>query len=389
MQRISLAIVTGILVLGLAGCAGQGEETATPEVALDFVPVVSVTGEVVPARWATISAQANGRATEVLVEPGDEVAEGDLLVRLDSTDAQLALQQAEAALEAARAQLALLEAPPLLQEVAAADAAVEAAQAALSQALAQRNELAAGAIAAEIAAASAEVAGADAARKAARIRYDDVRGDDVDDWIKEEAALRSRAAEQALAVAQMQLAQVRGSAGARMREVDAGVQAAEAQRDIAQAQLALLQAGAADEQVAVAGAAVAQAGAALEVARVALARCQVHAPFAGTIGAVHVRVGELVAPGQSLVTLGDLATLRVETTDLDEIDVARAAVDQVATVTFDALPERVFAGHVTRISPMADPGAGGVNYTVVVLLDETDPVIRWGMTAFVDIEVEK
>jgi len=73
MRRISLAIVTGILVLGLAGCAGQGEETATPEVALDFVPVVSVTGEVVPARWATIGARANGRATEVLVEPGDEV----------------------------------------------------------------------------------------------------------------------------------------------------------------------------------------------------------------------------------------------------------------------------------------------------------------------------
>ena len=389
MQRISLAIVTGILVLGLAGCAGQGEETATPEVALDFVPVVSVTGEVVPAKWATISAQANGRVTQVLVEPGDEVVEGDLLVRLDPTDAQLALQQAEAALEAAQAQLALLKAAPLLQEVTAAEAAVEAAQAALSQVVAQRNELAGGAIEAEIAAAEAEVAGAEAARKAARIRYDDIRGDDVDDWVKKEAALRSRAAEQTLDVAQMQLAQVRVSAGARMREVDAGVQAAESQRDIVEAQLGLLQAGATEEEIAVVGAAVAQAEAALEATRVALARCEIHAPFAGTIGAVHARVGELVAPGQSLVTLGDLSTLRVETTDLDEIDVARVAVGQVATVTFDALPERVFTGDVTRISPMADPGAGGVNYTVVVVLDETDPVIRWGMTAFVDIEVEK
>jgi len=389
MQRLSIAIVTGVLALSLAGCAGQSEKTATPEAAPDFMPVVSVTGEVVPAKWATISAQANGRVTQVLVEPGDEVVEGDLLVRLDPTDAQLALQQAEAALEAAQAQLALLKAAPLLQEVTAAEAAVEAAQAALSQVVAQRNELAGGAIEAEIAAAEAEVAGAEAARKAARIRYDDIRGDDVDDWVKKEAALRSRAAEQTLDVAQMQLAQVQGSAGARMREVDAGVQAAEAQRDIAQAQLGLLQAGATEEEIAVAGAAVAQAEAALEATRVALARCEIHAPFAGTIGAVHARVGEVVAPGQSLVTLGDLSTLRVETTDLDEIDVARVAVGQVATVTFDALPERVFTGDVTRISPMADPGAGGVNYTVVVVLDETDPVIRWGMTAFVDIEVEK
>jgi multidrug resistance efflux pump len=122
---------------------------------------------------------------------------------------------------------------------------------------------------------------------------------------------------------------------------------------------------------------------------VALERCEVRAPFAGTVGAVNVRVGELIASGQPLITLGDLTTLRVETTDLDEIDVARVAVGQQADVTFDALPERVFTGRVVRISPMAEPGTGGVNYTVILELDELDPVIRWGMTAFVDIEVDQ
>jgi hypothetical protein len=37
---------------------------------------------------------------------------------------------------------------------------------------------------------------------------------------------------------------------------------------------------------------------------------------------------------------------------------------------------------------MAESGTGGVHYTVVIELQEIDPVIRWGMTAFVDIEVE-
>jgi len=134
---------------------------------------------------------------------------------------------------------------------------------------------------------------------------------------------------------------------------------------------------------------VAQAQAGLEAASVALGRCEVRAPFAGTVGAVSVRMGELITPGQPLVTLGDLATLRVETTDLDEVDVARVALGQRASITFDAIPERVFAGQAVRISPMAEPGAGGVNYTVVVTLDESDPAIRWGMTAFVDIEVGK
>ena len=134
-------------------------------------------------------------------------------------------------------------------------------------------------------------------------------------------------------------------------------------------------------------ASVSQAEAALEVAQLTVTRSEFRAPFAGTVGMLSVRVGEVIAPGQPLVTLGDLATLHVETTDLDEIDVARVTVGQQAAVSFDALPEQVFTGRVTHISPMAEPGSGGVNYTVIIEMEELDPAIRWGMTAFVDIEV--
>jgi HlyD family secretion protein len=185
----------------------------------------------------------------------------------------------------------------------------------------------------------------------------------------------------------VRLAQIQESAGARKREANAAVWAAAAERGVAQAQLDLLQAGATAGEIAVAQAEVAQAQVELDAARVALERCELRAPFGGTVGAVDVRRGEFVAAAQPLITLGDLSTLRVETTDLDEIDVARVRVGQQASVTFDALPEREFTGRVTRISPMAEPGAGGINYTVVIELDESNPVIRWGMTAFVDIEV--
>ncbi len=382
------SFVAGLVVLAvlLSACGGSAEETPTPEVEMDFVPVVSVTGEVMPAVWATVSAQTGGTVLEVLVEPGDEVAAGAPLVRLDPTDAQLGMQQAEASLEAAEAQLALLEAGPRPGEVAAAEAQIEAAQAALAQAAAQRDQLTAGATEAEIAAAEAEVVAAELARKAAEDQYDQIQGK-IHGWVEQEAILQLRAAEEALEAAQARLAQVQDGAGAQIRAAQAAVQAAEAQQDVAQAQLDLLEAGATAEEVAVAQAAVAQAAVALETARVALDRSEVRAPFAGTVGAVAVRTGELVAPGQPLVTLGDLTTLWVETTDLDEIDVARVAVGQQAALTFDALPERVLAGRVTRISPMADPGAGGVHYTAIVVLDEIDPAIRWGMTAFVDIEV--
>lgn len=326
------------------------------------------------------------------------MAADDLLVRLDPTDAQLAVQQAKAALETAQAQLALMKAGPRPEQVAIAEAQISAAQTVISQTIAQRNQLWSGATEAEIAAASAQVAAAEAEQWMAREAHDQTMkcyempdGSEVCPALgapEEHARHALHAADEALAAARAQLDALKSGSYLQVRTAEAGISAAEAQQGVAQAQLALLQAGTTTDEVAVAEAAVTQAEAALEVARVALERCEVRAPFAGTAGVVNVRRGELVALGQPLVTLGDLITLRVETTDLDENYVARVAVGQQAGVTFDALPERVFAGHVARISPMAEPGAGGVNYTVIVELDDLDPAILWGMTAFVDIEVE-
>jgi HlyD family secretion protein len=164
------------------------------------------------------------------------------------------------------------------------------------------------------------------------------------------------------------------------------VQEAAAQLTQAEARLKLVQSAASAAEMSAAEAAVRQAELALAEAQVALQRSTARAPLAGTIGDLHVRRGEFVSPGQRLVTVGDLDTLRVETTDLDEVDVARIAVGQTATITFDALPDQTFTGTIESIAPMADPGGGGVNYTAILSVEQLDPRIRWGMTAFVDIE---
>lgn len=390
MRKITFLIIVGLLAVGLVGCEEQGGEEVT-EAETRVIPDVSVTGEVVPAVWASVSAQSGGSVVEVLVEPGDVVAANAVLVRLDTADAELALQQAEAALAAVQAQLAILEAPARPAEIAAAQAGVGSAEAALSQATAERNRLAAGAISAEIAAAESALAEAEALWKEAQLYYDSVRvrADELDDWIEQEAALRLQAAEQGVKAAQMRLALTRATVEARLQEADAMVDGATAGRDGAQARLDLVQAGATAEQIAVAQAGISQAQVALDAALLALERAEVKAPFAGTVGMVDTRAGELIVAGQPLITLGDLDTLRIETTDLDEIDVTRVHVGQLVDVSFDALPEQVFVGEITRISPMAAPGSGGVNYTVVVVLDEVDPAVKWGMTAFVDIELEE
>jgi multidrug resistance efflux pump len=392
------AMLTGLLTLAVffAGCGSGTEVVPTVDWSADYVPVVSVTGEVVPAVWAEVSAQAGGTVLEVLVEPGDAVAADDLLVRLDPADAQLAVRQAQAALAVAQADLALLKADPRDEEIAAAQADVDASEAALAQAIVRRDQLNAGQVSVEIAEAEAAVTTAQADELVARETHNKTMK--CVEWggrticpglgpYEERARYGLQAATEALEAAQAQLVALQAGAAERIAAADAAVEAAMAQREAAQAQLDLLRAGATDGQIAVQQAVVAQAQAALDEAQVALERTEVRAPFAGTVGAVDTRVGELAVPGQPLVTLGDLATLRVETTDLDEIDVARVDVGQKVDVTFDALPEEVFVGHVTRISPMAASGSGGVNYTVVIAVDDLDPAVRWGMTAFVDIEV--
>ena len=391
MRKVMLFVVMGLMVLALVGCEEQGSEPVASDATAQAVPDISVTGEVVPAVWANVGAQAGGKVLEVLVEPGDAVAADDLLVRLDATDAELMVQQAEAALATAEAQLDLLKASARPAEVAAAEAGVGTADAMLSQATAERDRLAAGAITAEIAAAESALAGADALWKDAQLYNDSVRAraDELDDWMEQEAALRLRATEQSVKAAQMRVTLLRVTYEARLREADGMVDAAAAERDGAKAQLDLLKAGATAEQIAVAEAGISQAQTALDAAMLMLDRTEVRAPFAGTVGSVDTRVGELIVAGQPLVTLGDLSTLRVETTDLDEIDVAKVTVGQQVDVSFDALPEQVFVGTVTRISPMAAPGSGGVNYTVVIKLDKVALTVRWGMTAFVDIEVEE
>ncbi len=393
---ISLVVV---VALALGACGGGTDETPTPMPEPAWGSLVSVTGEVVPAKWAALSMRRSGIVTDVLVELGDEVKVGDVLVKLDTVDAELAVQEAEARLVNAKAQVRQLEAQPRAVDVAAAEQQVDDAEVAISQAVAERDRLASGVIESDIAEAEAALASAEAEQQVARIDYDELQADlesgVVEDWEGERADLQLLAARENLEAAQLRLAYARGSAAARMEEAEAGVLSAQAQRDVTQAELERVKAGVSEEEIALAKTEVAQAELALRAAQIGLERCERRAPFDGTVGMVDVQEGERVQQGDSILTLGDLSTLRVETTDLDEIDVARVAVRQSVDVTFDAFPDRVFEGRVIRINPMAEGAdgvsGGGVSYTTIIELEELAgegaSEIRWGMTAFVDIDV--
>jgi multidrug resistance efflux pump len=69
-----------------------------------------------------------------------------------------------------------------------------------------------------------------------------------------------------------------------------------------------------------------------------------------------------------------------------EIDVVNLKEGQPVTVTLDALPGVVLKGKVLSIGQNYSQNQGDIVYEVTVVLTDTNPAMRWGMTAAVKFE---
>ena len=95
----------------------------------------------------------------------------------------------------------------------------------------------------------------------------------------------------------------------------------------------------------------------LLAAAAALEKMTIRAPIDGTILQINAKPGELAAPSatQPLVVLGDVSALRVRA-ELDERDFGEIKVGQSVLVRAAAFRGREFAGKVSFIAPIVEPG---------------------------------
>ena len=114
------------------------------------------------------------------------------------------------------------------------------------------------------------------------------------------------------------------------------------------------------------------------------------APFPGTITGQLVNLGDTVLPGATLVTVGSLSHLRVETTDVDEFLIAQIWPGQRVQVRVDALDRRQLGGIVQSVSlePQRTT-TGDQHYPVVVELDGQFADLRSGMTVRLEFSGER
>jgi multidrug efflux pump subunit AcrA (membrane-fusion protein) len=165
---------------------------------------------------------------------------------------------------------------------------------------------------------------------------------------------------------------------------DATAQAADA--GAAQARLDYLLAQPLPEDIAIAEAELDQAEAEVERVKTFLARAELVAPVDGTILNVYIHAHEYTSPGQSIVQLGDISNLAIETR-LDDIEAAVINVGDTALVTFEALQDIKVDGNVISIKTELN-GVESKNFVVLISLINPPASIKPGMIGDIRMQTE-
>ncbi len=171
---------------------------------------------------------------------------------------------------------------------------------------------------------------------------------------------------------------------------------AQADADAARGQLSAAEAAVTRSRqlLAAANRRVTQAVAQQQRAADVVSKTNIVAPLSGVVTSLPVRLGEMVvvgiqnAPGTTLMTISDLASINAEV-KVAEADVLQVEVGQPATVTLAALPGRTFTGHVIEVGasalPVTGTGAAAREFRVVIRLENPAPGLKPGLTCDAEI----
>jgi HlyD family secretion protein len=406
MKRLLTIVVIVFVLVGLVGAGvfflqAQPPTAAQPSeiVVEDSVVVqpanltvlISATGRIAPIRDVNLNFQLSAPVQEILVSNGEYVEQGTVLARLQVTELDNALANAEIQLMSQQSTYDALIAPAREVDIAVAEAALRAAQAQAGAA-----SLGPDAEAVEIARLQAEIARNQlwqaqlqnglsfAAQQQA---YDQAQAFGVGGIQPPGNPQDTVTAQITQAENQVQLADVQVT-GAQNRPADvASLSSANAAIVSAQIQLDRLVNGPSEMDLQRAEIQLQSAQLAVEQARINRARADLVAPFDGVIVQNNLVVGE-VSPQLGAIQLIDDGSYYVDVS-VDETDIVGVALGQSVELRLDALPDEDIRGTVSRVAVTPVRVGQLVTYTVRVTLDSTDVPIRVGMTTTASIVVNE
>ena len=117
----------------------------------------------------------------------------------------------------------------------------------------------------------------------------------------------------------------------------------------------------------------------------------IKAPMAGTVTLLEIEEGEIVTSGRSafsqsppLMTIADLSKMVVKTY-INEVDMERLRLNQMASIKVDAYKDTPYEGRVAEISPSGEERDNIITFEVMVEVVGSPPELRPGMSADVDV----
>lgn len=117
-----------------------------------------------------------------------------------------------------------------------------------------------------------------------------------------------------------------------------------------------------------------------------LADYTVKAPFDGVVAAFSVKLGDTVSQGTAVATL--VTKQKIATISMNEVDVAKIALGNKVTITFDAIDGLSVTGQVAEIDTIGTVSQGVVSYNVKISFDIQDERIKPGMSVSANIITE-
>ncbi len=306
----------------------------------DLAVQIQANGTIEAQHTTNLSPEAPGRIAELYIKEGDRVTSRQLIARMDSDRLQAELNQYQAVVQKAQANLNRVKAGNRPEEIAAAQARVTTAQAnvTMAQARLQRTQ-------------------SEKQRNQLLISEGAISRNAFDDFVTKEA------------------------------EAQANLQAELARLVEQQSNLTEAQQGSRIEEIVAAQAEVAEAKAELASIEIQLNKTTVRAPFAGIITRRYAEAGDYVdsttpaseTEGATSTSIGELSSgLEIEA-KIPEANIAQIKLGQTVDIKVDAYDRDTFKGKVRLIAPRAIKENNVTSFRVKVALKTGRSQLKSGM----------
>lgn len=394
--RINPAVVKLVVILMVAG-AGAAGLVAYWGMHHEVNNVIKVSGNI-ELTEVQIGFKTSGRLIERRVDEGDSVKKGMVVARLDRDQLLRQRDRERAALASAEALLAQAETAAKWQDqTVEADTALR--QADLTSAQAHLRELKNGSRPQEIQEAKAAVAAAQAENDRAKKDWERAealyKNDDISTSQYDQFRMKVESAAATLKQVEERAALV--VAGPRTETIDSAVsQVARAQAGLKASEANQLEVTRRQQEIPARRAEIERSRAQIALIDSQLADTEAMSPIDGVVLVKSADVGEILAPGTAVVTVGDIdhPWLRAY---INERDLGRVKVGSKARVTTDSFPGKSYDGRVSFIASQAEFTPKQIQtseervklvYRIKIELDNSRHELKSNMPADAEVEVE-